>query len=136
MNNDIRLGRTCPHRRLLHHIQFVFLFASSEWIMTGRIRNYTTMPYAGRICVLLSGNTLVHDSTISRVNDGCCVSTTAGESAQHTISVFTAPLITFIITDDTHKPMIAPILIQVEGKIGLTISATTTNAWDVQFNHS
>jgi hypothetical protein len=33
-----------------------------------------------------------------------------GESAQHTINVLTAPLITFIMTDETTIPIVNPIL--------------------------
>ena len=93
------------------------------------------MPYAGRICVLLSGKTLVQDSTISRVSEGCCVSTTAGESAQHTMSVFTAPLITFINTDDTHNPTTAPILFNSTSKKVCNISDDCYSMEYVSANH-
>ncbi len=56
-----------------------------------RLRNYMR---------LTSGKTDRQDVAISAVKVGCCISSLAGESAQHTINAFTAPQTTFIMTDD------------------------------------
>jgi hypothetical protein len=57
-----------------------------------------------------SGNAAVQASAISLVKSGCSASRIAGESAQHTIKVLTAPLMTVIITEQIQMPITKPIL--------------------------